>query len=284
MERAHEKMPHEKMPHEKMAHEKMPRGAFSIVHRAGRSARVEVGPTHENPGFELSWIERGAFELALGRRCDRVVAASAGASLLLPPGLLNTPRASTASVQQILISEALVEEAADAIGAAIPSEARAFGVDSSPSSIAKAIWIEARDARAIDPADPVLEALVHALTLSLVRPTIDRRERHVEAGIRRARDRIEAQYAEPLRIDDLARTAGLSRFELLRKFAAQIGESPHRYLTAVRLDRAAELLRSTPRSVLEIALDCGFGDPSRFARAFAKRFGATPRAWRARSA
>ena len=270
----------------------MPWGSFSIAYRAGSSSRGEPGPTHENPGFELSWVGDGQVAFELGERGERVIAASAGASILLPPGLLNTPRPSRTCVQQILIAEDLFEEAAATLGssASTPRGARVFGVDASASAIAKAIWSETGGAAppvggALDSSDPVLESLVHALTLSLVqRPARRRGERIVEPGIRRALDRIEAEYAEALRVDDLARTAGLSRFEFLRKFAAQVGDSPHRHLTAVRLERAAALLRTTRRSILAIALDCGFGDPSRFARAFAKRFGATPRAWRARSA
>lgn len=261
------------------------RTRFSLHRRTGSGRAFETGPTHENPGFELSWVGSGALEFALGPRADRTIAATTGACVLLPPDLLNTPRARARSIHQTLIASALFEEAADALGSegAVPLDARVFGIDTSVSATAKALAIASAS---LDASDPGIDALVHAIVLALVRKRPEPRlqEHTLEPGIRRALEQIETRYDEPLTVDGLARIAGLSRFVFLRKFSAQVGESPHRHLTAVRLDHAAERLRTTRRSVLEIAFDHGFGDPSRFARAFARRFGTTPARWRARSA
>lgn len=259
--------------------------SFSIHRRVGDAGRTSVGFTHENPGYEVSWIGSGELEFALGAARRRVVGASAGASILVPPALLNTPRARSTFIQQVLVAEDLVVQAADAFGGSgvVPKGALVHGVDSAVSAIGKAIASEVSSARADDPG---LEALVDALVLALVRKRDDRRsdrERIVEPAIRHALAYIDAHYAADVGVDDLARAAGLPRFVFLRKFKAQVGESPYRHLTAVRLDRAAERLRSTRDSVLAVAIDCGFGDPSRFARAFARRFGATPLRWRAHS-
>ncbi len=259
---------------------------FSVHHRASHADRIVVGRTHENPGYELSFVERGDLAFTLGTGERRVVAASAGAAILLPPGLLNTPRMRHTRVAQIVVSRALVIEAADALGVAgaMPDEPFVHGADSSVSAIARAIGAELPNA---DGDDPGIEALVNALVLALVRRRDGRsreRERVVEPAIRRALGYLDAHWAHPIGVDDMARAAGLSRFVFLRKFKAQIGESPYRHLVGVRLDRAAERLRSTNESVLAVALDCGFGDPGRFARAFAKRFGASPLRWRARNA
>lgn len=263
----------------------MGRTRFSLHRRTGSGRNVETGPTHENPGFELSWIGSGALEFVLGPRANRTLAATTGACVLLPPDLLNTPRARARVIHQTLIASALFEEAADALGSegAVPLDAQVLGADTSASTMAKALAIASAS---LDAADPGIDALVHALVLGLVRKRTEPRlqERALEPGIRRALEHIEASYDQLLTVDGLARIAGLSRFVFLRKFSAQVGESPHRHLTAVRLDHAAERLRTTRRSVLEIALEHGFGDPSRFARAFARRFGTTPARWRARSA
>jgi AraC-like DNA-binding protein len=259
---------------------------FSVHHRASHADRVVSGFSHENPGYELSFVEAGELAFTLGTGERRVVAASAGAAILLPPGLLNTPRMRFTRVAQIVVSHALVTEAVDALGTggAMPDEPFVHGVDSSVSAIARAIGAELPHARGDDPG---IEALVSALVLALVRRRDARgleRERVIEPAIRRALDYLEAHWSHPIGVDDLARAAGLSRFVFLRKFKAQIGESPYRHLVGVRLDRAAERLRSTRDSVLAIALDCGFGDPSRFARAFARRFGESPLRWRATNA
>ncbi len=73
----------------------------------------------------------------------------------------------------------------------------------------------------------------------------------------RAKDLADARYSEPLGVDDLARTAGLSRAHFSREFRAAFGEPPHAYLLTRRLERAAHLLRSTDRSVADICLTRG---------------------------
>ena len=73
----------------------------------------------------------------------------------------------------------------------------------------------------------------------------------------RAKDLVDARYFEPLRVDDLARAARLSRAHFSREFRRAFGESPHVYLLTRRLERAAALLRGTDRSVAEICFAVG---------------------------
>ena len=73
----------------------------------------------------------------------------------------------------------------------------------------------------------------------------------------RAKDLADAWYFEPLGVDDLARTAGLSRAHFSREFRRTFGESPHAYLLTRRLERAAALLRTTDRSVADICVSVG---------------------------
>ena len=80
----------------------------------------------------------------------------------------------------------------------------------------------------------------------------------------------------------LAAEAGLSPFHLHRLFVDVAGETPKAYTQRLRLSRAGVLLLTSGQSVLEIALDCGFQSHEVFARAFRKRFGMTPTAYRAR--
>lgn len=78
----------------------------------------------------------------------------------------------------------------------------------------------------------------------------------------------------------VSRAVGLSKFHLVRLFKAAFGETPMKYAEALRLDRAAERLRSSGALVDEIAFAAGYDSASAFGRAFRRRFAATPSAYR----
>ena len=98
----------------------------------------------------------------------------------------------------------------------------------------------------------------------------------------RAKDLADARYFEPLRVDDLARAAGLSRFHFSREFRRAFGEPPHAYLLTRRLERAAALLRNTDRPVVEICFAVGMQSVGSFTSSFTRTFGASPTAYRAK--
>lgn len=97
----------------------------------------------------------------------------------------------------------------------------------------------------------------------------------------RAKDLVDARYAEPLTVDDLAAAAGLSRAHFSRMFARTFGESPRAYLQTRRLERAAALLRYTDRSVADICMLVGLQSVGSFTTSFARVYGKTPAAYRA---
>jgi AraC-like DNA-binding protein len=97
----------------------------------------------------------------------------------------------------------------------------------------------------------------------------------------RAKDLVDARYAEPLNVDDLAKAAGLSPAHFSREFRATFGESPHGYLLTRRLERAAALLRTTDRSVAEICFDVGLRSVGSFTTSFTRTYGVSPMAYRA---
>ena len=97
----------------------------------------------------------------------------------------------------------------------------------------------------------------------------------------RAKDLIHARYGEPLTIEDLARAAALSPFHFLRLFRAAFGETPHRYLTRVRIEAAKRLLlKDAP--VTEVCFDVGFQSLGSFSALFSRAVGAAPTAFRRR--
>jgi transcriptional regulator GlxA family with amidase domain len=87
---------------------------------------------------------------------------------------------------------------------------------------------------------------------------------------------MNARYAEPLTVDDLAGTATMSRYHFSRLFRDEVGEAPYQHLLRVRIARAAELLKSGRTSVTEAALAVGFHDFSRFSRTFKRFMGQLP--------
>ncbi|MYR08087.1 helix-turn-helix domain-containing protein [Gordonia sp. SID5947] len=96
----------------------------------------------------------------------------------------------------------------------------------------------------------------------------------------RAKDLVDAQFAEPLTVDEMASAAGLSRAHFTRAFAATFGESPHAYLQTRRLERAAAMLRNTDRSVADICMSVGLSSVGSFTTSFTKAFGKPPTAYR----
>ena len=102
-----------------------------------------------------------------------------------------------------------------------------------------------------------------------------------ERHLLRARDLVDARYTEPLGVDDLARSAGLSRAHFSREFRRAFGESPHAYLLTRRLERAASLLRSTDRSVAAVCFAVGLRSVGSFTTSFTRAYGMTPTAYRA---
>jgi AraC-like DNA-binding protein len=98
----------------------------------------------------------------------------------------------------------------------------------------------------------------------------------------RAKDLADARYFDPLDVDDLARAAGLSRAHFSREFRRAFGESPHAYLLTRRLERAAAMLRATDRSVADICFSVGLQSVGSFTTSFARTFGISPTAYRAK--
>ena len=99
-------------------------------------------------------------------------------------------------------------------------------------------------------------------------------------ALRRARDLIDRDYARPLDLDAMAREAGYSRFHFARAFAAAYGETPRRYLTRRRIERAKTLLRTANLSVTEICLLVGFESLGSFSSRFRSLVGESPTEYR----
>jgi AraC family transcriptional regulator len=103
---------------------------------------------------------------------------------------------------------------------------------------------------------------------------------NAERRVIEAVGRINRHPAEPWTLGSLARTARLSPYHFLRTFDRLTGVTPHQYVMRTRLRHATMRLIREPGRVLDVALDCGFGDVSNFNRAFRTEFGVNPRRFR----
>jgi AraC-like DNA-binding protein len=91
---------------------------------------------------------------------------------------------------------------------------------------------------------------------------------------------LDAAPEVPTSLAELAGLSGVSRFQLLRGFAREIGTTPHAYLVQHKV-RLARRLLATGRSPADAALQAGFADQSHMTRAFVRQFGITPGRYKA---
>ncbi len=118
-----------------------------------------------------------------------------------------------------------------------------------------------------------------------------RRVQNVRMGIeieemrrlRRARDRMDREYAQPLDVPSLARTALMSQAHFIRRFRQAYAETPYSYLMTRRIERAMALLRRGDMSVTEVCFEVGCTSLGSFSSRFTELVGESPSAYRSRS-
>jgi AraC-like DNA-binding protein len=104
------------------------------------------------------------------------------------------------------------------------------------------------------------------------------------ARLRKVRDRIDREYAQPLDVEALARDAHMSAGHLSRQFRLAYGESPYSYLMTRRIERAMALLRRGDMSVTEVCFEVGCQSLGTFSTRFAELVGMPPGAYKQREA
>lgn len=100
--------------------------------------------------------------------------------------------------------------------------------------------------------------------------------------LRRARDRMDREYAQPLDVPALARGALMSTAHFSRQFRAAYGETPYSYLMTRRIERAKALLRWGDTSVTDTCFAVGYASLGSFSARFTELVGESPSAYRAR--
>ncbi len=100
------------------------------------------------------------------------------------------------------------------------------------------------------------------------------------AWLRRVRDRIDRDYAQPLDVEALARGVNMSAGHLSRQFRLAYGESPYSYLMTRRIERAMTLLRAGDLSVTEACFEVGCSSLGTFSTRFTELVGVPPSVYR----
>lgn len=101
------------------------------------------------------------------------------------------------------------------------------------------------------------------------------------AGVAQVVDTIQRGYSEEISTSDLAKQADLNLTQLDRRMRKVFKVSTSQFIRKIRIENAARMLAITDKPIIEIALDCGYGDQSAFTRQFRATVGMAPGAYRA---
>jgi AraC-like DNA-binding protein len=93
---------------------------------------------------------------------------------------------------------------------------------------------------------------------------------------------VQANFGAPLTVEEMARVAGLSIYQLNRRLGLLFGISASQFIIKTRIDQASTMLRRGDEPIAQIAHQCGYFDQSAFSRVFRRTVGLTPRQYRAR--
>ncbi|HEY8582597.1 MAG TPA: AraC family transcriptional regulator [Capillimicrobium sp.] len=229
---------------------------------------------HSHPTWTVAVVERGAarFELdATQQRADR------GELFVLEPEAVHTGTAAVPegwAYKVLYLDPGVFGEWAERDGAP-PRAARwvVFRDRALRDRLLTAHASLAGGATGLELDEAVGEALAglqpHLRREPAARQTVE------HAAVRRARAHLREHFDRAVPLAELATVAGLSRFELVRRFRAQTGLTPHLFQTSLRVARARALLASgTPPA--EVAAACGFADQAHLGRVFKRAVGVPP--------
>lgn len=149
--------------------------------------------------------------------------------------------------------------------------------------------LQAEAERGLESSSSVVNALSTVILVLIVRQYLAQDNQAALTGVLRAwqdtrlhhviRAVLEAPHS-PWSIDDLCALANLSRAQFMRLFKQETGISPHIFVTQIRLQQAAKLLRTSHQSILSIALSVGLQSETHFGKLFKRYYGLTPGAYR----
>ncbi|MEM8812828.1 MAG: AraC family transcriptional regulator [Pseudomonadota bacterium] len=229
-------------------------------------------PRHTHDEFGFGYIVDGGQESWSGRG---LVEASAGDVIAVNPGEVHDGIGSKGRPRHWHMLFLSVDLVADYAGR--PSSQIEFHDPVSRKQDTYELVASAIEALAFADADPAhIEELVTLALGNLLNETgagFASSKHSVAVGA--VMDLVRDAWFEPLCLEDFSRTAGMSKFRILRTFSKEVGITPHAYLTQHRVKQARRLiLEGVP--IAEAAIASGFSDQSHLTRAYSRQFGLTP--------
>jgi AraC-like DNA-binding protein len=243
-----------------------------------RFVKHEYRP-HSHRTWTIAVVQRGAARFQLDSTRQR---ADAGELFVLEPEAVHTGMAAVPegwAYKVLYVEPAVLHDWTEGDGPA-PRAAR-WVVFQDPSL--RAALLAAHAALADAPNGLAVEEAVLRAVAGLaphLRGAVAARGRaHGEhAAVRRARRYVQDRWDQPVSLAELAGVAGLSRFELLRRFAQQNGLTPHAFQRDLRIERARDML-DDGMPAAAVAAACGFADQPHFSRVFKRLVGVPPGAY-----
>jgi AraC-like DNA-binding protein len=222
---------------------------------------------HDHPHHQVVLALEGQLEMEIGGRAGRV---DGSRFALVPAGMLHA----FTGVGRNRFVTLDIDTASDA------EPARLLGTGKPFFSVSRAVehllgYVASRADTLGDDADHLAPLLASALAET---------EGDVRApqAVLKATEYMRRAYARPITCEDVAKAAGISTAHLHGLFKQWLGVTPGRTLSEIRLDRARDRLAGSAEPIVEIALGVGFSEQSAFTRAFRRRFGESPAAYRRR--
>lgn len=219
------------------------------------------------------------------RQSDETLLQPKTAYLVAPDQVVRLDWHGPAEILVIRFGAKILDEAAQTLGFSAPPPLVGFKVaDALIQSVAGMLRDLFALQRDLSPLVAISATSLLAIrVLSCARKTAanEKREQLSPTALNRAIRFVESHLEEDFGLDDMARSAGCSRFHFARAFKSRIGLSPWQYVTRCRLSRAETLLRTDRNlSVAEVCHAVGFQDQSHFTRAFKNAFSVTPGSFR----
>jgi AraC-like DNA-binding protein len=242
------------------------------------AATARAFPRHTHDQYGIGVVDAGGHASWSGRG---QVEAGPGSFISVNPGEVHDGRAigGRPRAWRILyfdpaalaaMRDDIMEDAPDAFTFAAPVFA-----DRGLHQLFEDAFRHARPHAQIDVTMPCETAILRLVARLRSHSTTRPRDDASTACIRRALQRIDADPAAPVTLIELAKESGVSRYQLIRAFARELGLTPHAYILQRRIALAQRLIRAGC-DLAEVAARAGFYDQSHLTRWFVRQFGVTP--------
>ena len=234
---------------------------------------------HSHRTWTIAVVQRGAARFDVDSTRQR---ADAGELFVLEPEAVHTGMAAVPegwAYRVLYVEPGVLSDWVDRDGPA-PRAARwvVFRDPALRAALLRAHAALAAEPPGLEVEETVLEAIAGLTPHLRGASGRSRREHGEHAPVRRARRYLQERWDQPVSLADLAAVAGLSRFELLRRFRQQNGLTPHAFQREVRIDRARGLLGDGVPAAA-VAAECGFADQPHLSRVFKRAVGVSPAAY-----